>query len=193
MPRDALWVRDITLSNSTWGNRIFPVYGPRDAIHPVSAAIGPGLPLAIGAALGANAGGARRKTIAMVGDGGFALNQSELWTAAQERAELIVIVMNDRGYGVIRHIQGALQDGRMFFDDLAGPDFCKLADMAGMPSFKVSSPEELAPAVAVALNVHGPALIEVDMTAIGPLPPFAPYRGMGIYKQAYIGSNHTGR
>ena len=184
VPRDALWVRDITLSNSTWGNRIFPVYGPRDAIHPVSAAIGPGLPLAIGAALGANAGGTRRKTVAMVGDGGFALNQSELWTAAQEGAELIVIVMNDRGYGVIRHIQGALQDGRMFFDDLAGPDFCKLAEMAGMPAFKVSSPEELAPAVALALDARGPALIEVDMTAIGPFPPFAPYRDMGIYKQA---------
>ena len=74
VPRDALWVRDITFSNSTWGNRIFPVYQPRDAIHPVSAAIGPGLPLAIGAALGANAGGAARKTVAIVGDGGFALN-----------------------------------------------------------------------------------------------------------------------
>jgi acetolactate synthase-1/2/3 large subunit len=42
LPRDALWVRDITISNSSWGNRVFPVYGPRDAVHPVSAAIGPG-------------------------------------------------------------------------------------------------------------------------------------------------------
>ena len=181
LPRDALWVRDITMSNSSWGNRIFPVYGPRDAVHPVSAAIGPGLPLGIGAALGSNAGGRRRKTVAMVGDGGFALNQAELWTAAQERAELIVMVMNDRGYGVIRHIQGALQDGRMFFDDLAGPDFCKLAELAGIPAFKVSATEELASALAAALQVSGPALIEVDMTAIGPFPPFAPYRDLGIY------------
>ena len=181
LPRDALWVRDITISNSSWGNRIFPVYGPRDAVHPVSAAIGPGLPLGIGAALGASASGRRRKTLAMVGDGGFALNQAELWTAAQERAELIVMVMNDRGYGVIRHIQGALQDGRMFFDDLAGPDFCKLAELAGMPAFKVSATEQLASALAAALQVSGPALIEVDMTAIGPFPPFAPYSEMGIY------------
>jgi acetolactate synthase-1/2/3 large subunit len=76
LPRDTLWVRDITLSNSSWGNRIFPVYSPRDAAHPVSAAIGPGLPLGIGAALGANQGGPVRKTLAMVGDGGFAMNQS---------------------------------------------------------------------------------------------------------------------
>ena len=184
VPRDALWVRDITISNSSWGNRMFPVYGPRDALHPVSAAIGPGLPLGIGAALGANASGGGRKTVAMVGDGGFALNQSELWTAVQEKAELIVMVMNDRGYGVIRHIQGALQEGRMFFDDLAGPDFCKLAELAGMPAFKVSAGEDLPGAFAAALKVRGPALIEVDMTAIGPFPPFAPYRDMGIYAKA---------
>ena len=184
LPRDAVWVRDITLSNSAWGNRIFPVYGPRDAIHPVSAAIGPGLPLGIGAAIGANAKGGRRKALAMVGDGGFAMNQSELWTAVQERAELIVMVMNDRGYGVIRHIQGALQEGRMFFDDLAGPDFCKLAALAGMPAFKVSAAEDLASAVDAALAVSGPALIEVDMVAIGPFPPYAPYSQMGIYARA---------
>ncbi|HYF06641.1 MAG TPA: thiamine pyrophosphate-binding protein, partial [Acetobacteraceae bacterium] len=64
MPRDAVWVRDITISNTTWGNRIFPVYDPRNAVHPVGAAIGPGLALGIGAALGA--GG--RKAVAMVGD-----------------------------------------------------------------------------------------------------------------------------
>lgn len=186
LPRDTLWVRDITLSNSTWGNRIFPVYSPHDAMHPISAAIGPGLPLGIGAALGANVAGTRRKAIAMVGDGGFALNQSEIWTAVQERAELIVMVMNDRGYGVIRHIQGALQDGRMFFDDLAGPDFCQLAELAGMPAYKVSALEALDAAVAAALQVRGPALIEVDMTAIGPFPPFAPYRDMGIYARRQV-------
>ena len=179
LPRDTLWVRDITLNNSTWGNRIFPVYGPRDAVHPISAAIGPGLPLGIGAAL---AGGGR-KAVAMVGDGGFAMNLAELWTAVQAQAELIIMVMNDRGYGVIRHIQGALQEGRMFFDDLHGPDFCKLAALAGMPAFLVSRPEELAPAIRQAHAVRGPCLVEVDMTAIGTFPPYAPYSDMGVWKR----------
>jgi acetolactate synthase-1/2/3 large subunit len=181
LPRDTLWVRDITISNSSWGNRIFPVYGPRDAVHPVSAAIGPGLPLSIGAAMAAAQGGGRRKTIAMVGDGGFALNQTELWTAAQERAELVVMVMNDRGYGVIKHIQGALQDGRMYYGDLQGPDLQKLAAVAGMPGFKVSRTEDLAATVAKAVATPGPSLVEVDMTAIGAFPPYAPYNTMGIY------------
>ena len=177
LPRDALWVRDITISNSSWGNRVFPVYGPRDAVHPISAAIGPGLPMGIGAAM---AGGGR-KAIAMVGDGGFAMNQTELWTAVQERAELVIMVMNDRGYGVIKHIQGALQDGRMFFGDLLGPDLQKLAAVAGLPSFKVSRAEDLAATVAKAVATPGPSLVEVDMTAIGAFPPYAPYNSMGIY------------
>jgi acetolactate synthase-1/2/3 large subunit len=177
LPRDALWVRDVTISNSSWGNRVFPVYGPRDAVHPVSAAIGPGLPLGIGAAL---AGGGR-KAIAMVGDGGFAVNQTELWTAVQERAELVVMVMNDRGYGVIKHIQGALQDGRMFFGDLQGPDFGTLAASAGLPAFRVGAAGDLAGTVARAVATPGPSLVEVDMAAIGAFPPYAPYNTMGIY------------
>jgi len=185
LPRDALWVRDITISNSAWGNRIFPVYGPRDAVHPVSAAIGPGLPLGIGAALAAVQRPGRPKTIAMVGDGGFALNQTELWTAVQERAELIVMVMNDRGYGVIKHIQGALQDGRFFYGDLQGPDLQKLSAVAGLPAFRVGAPAELGPVIDQAVATPGPSLVEVDMTAIGAFPPYAPYNRMGIWaKQA---------
>jgi acetolactate synthase-1/2/3 large subunit len=181
LPRDALWVRDITISNSSWGNRIFPVYGPRDAVHPVSAAIGPGLPMGIGAAMAAKG----RKTIAMVGDGGFALNQTELWTAVQERAELIVMVMNDRGYGVIKHIQGALQDGRFFYGDLISSDLQKLAAVAGLPGLRVASAAELGPVIEKALAIPGPCLVEVDMTAIGAFPPYAPYNRMGVWaKQA---------
>lgn len=179
MPRDALWVRDITISNSTWGNRVFEVYGPHDAVHPVGAAIGPGLPLGIGAAMGAG----ERKTVAMVGDGGFAMNMTELWTAVQERARLCTIVMNDKGYGVIRHIQDAVVDGRRFGDDLRGPDLSQLASLAGLPHFKVSQAEEFGPTVAKALEVDGPTLVEVDMVSVGEFPPYAPYNTMGKHAE----------
>ena len=179
MPRDALWVRDITISNSTWGNRTFQVYGPHDAVHPVGAAIGPGLPLGIGAAMGAG----ERKTVAMVGDGGFAMNMTELWTAVQERARLCTIVMNDKGYGVIRHIQDAVVDGRRFGDDLRGPELGQLAALAGLPHFKVSRAEDFGSTVARALEVDGPTLVEVDMVAIGEFPPYAPYNTMGKHAE----------
>ena len=46
MPKDAIWVRDVTQSNTTWGNRIFPVYSPNQSVFPVGAGIGQGLSLA---------------------------------------------------------------------------------------------------------------------------------------------------
>ncbi len=179
MPRDAVWVRDITISNTTWGNRIFPVYDPRNAVHPVSAAIGPGLALGIGAAIGA--GG--RKAVAMVGDGGFALGMCELWTATQERAELVTMVMNDGGYGVIRHIQDAVADGRRFGDTPLTPNLEALAALAGQPFFRVSRAEEVGDVLSKALAVRGPALLEIDMASVGELPPYPPYSGMGKHAE----------
>jgi acetolactate synthase-1/2/3 large subunit len=171
MPKDALWVRDITLNNSTWGNRIFPVLDPKTNIYPVGAGIGVGLHLGIGAAMGGNG----RKTVMMSGDGGFFLNMTELWTAAQERPDIVMVVMNDRGYGVIKHIQDSLYGGRRFYGDLLTPDLQQLAALAGVPSFKVTEGDKFGATVAQAMAVSGPTLVEVDMTAIGAFPPYAPY------------------
>ena len=171
MPRDAIWVRDITLNNSTWGNRIFPLYGPRDSVYPVGAAIGPGLAMGIGAALAAKG----RKTVTMCGDGGFFLGLAELWTAVQENADVVFLIMNDRGYGVIKHIQDRMYEGRQYYGDLAGPDFEQLAALSGLPFQKVTRADQLGPAVHAALAVDGPAMVEVDMASVGPFPPyFAP-------------------
>jgi acetolactate synthase-1/2/3 large subunit len=179
LPRDGVWVRDVTIANSTWGNRVFPIYDPLTAVHPVGAAIGPGLALGIGAAIAAEG----RKTIAMCGDGGFSLGLCELWTMAQEKPDLVAMVMNDGGYGVIRHIQDAVADGRLFGHDLMTPDLQGLAALAGLPFFRVSSAGNVGEVVAQALAVPGPALVEVDMHAIGPVPPYAPYATMGKHAE----------
>ena len=52
LPRDAVVVKDATVAAYVWANRTLPVYEPRTSLRPVSMAIGPGLPLAIGACLG---------------------------------------------------------------------------------------------------------------------------------------------
>jgi acetolactate synthase-1/2/3 large subunit len=171
MPHDAIWVRDITQSHTTWGNRVFPISNPQQNVYPVGAGIGQGLQLGIGAA--AAAGG--RKTVVMTGDGGFFLNVGELWTAVQEKLDLSVIVMNDRGYGVIKRIQDATQQGRRFFADLHSPDLGRLAALSDIPFFKVSRAEEFGATVAQALAVKGLTMVEVDMNAIGEFPAYYPF------------------
>jgi acetolactate synthase I/II/III large subunit len=111
----------------------------------------------------------------MTGDGGFFLNVGELWTAVQENLDLCVLVMNDRGYGVIKRIQDATAQGRRFFADLQGPDIGKLAALSDVPYFKCSSAETFGATVAKALAIKGLTMVEVDMNAVGEFPPYYPY------------------
>jgi acetolactate synthase-1/2/3 large subunit len=171
MPKDAIWVRDVTQSNTTWGNRIFPVYSPHQSVFPVGAGIGQGLSLGLGAAAAANG----KKTVVMTGDGGFFLNVGELWTAVQEKLDMTIIVMNDRGYGVIKRIQDTTAQGRRFFADLQGPDLEQLATLAGMPFWKVSRADAFGATVAKSIAHTGPSLVEVDMTAVGEFPAYYPF------------------
>ncbi|VTU45637.1 Acetolactate synthase large subunit (plasmid) [Variovorax sp. SRS16] len=170
MPRDAVWVRDVTLHNGAWGNKVFPIHGPHDGIYPIGLGIGQGLPLGIGAAVAANAAG--RKVVMMAGDGGFAMNMTELWTAVQEKLDIVILVMNDGGYGVIKHIQDSLYEGRRHYGDLLSPDFGQLAQLAGMPFWKVRATRELGEMVGRAVAAKGPAMVEVDMSGIGEFPPY---------------------
>jgi acetolactate synthase-1/2/3 large subunit len=171
MPKDAIWVRDVTQSNTTWGNRIFPVYSPHQSIFPVGAGIGQGLSLGLGAAAAANG----RKTVVMTGDGGFFLNVGELWTAVQEKLDMTVIVMNDRGYGVIKRIQDVTAQGRRFFADLQGPDLGQLAQLAGIPFWKVQNADAFGETVGKAIAHKGLGMVEVDMNEVGEFPPYYPF------------------
>jgi acetolactate synthase-1/2/3 large subunit len=170
VPEGFLWVRDITLSNTSWGNRLPRLVGPRDGVHALGGGIGQGLPMAIGAALAADG----RKTVALVGDGGFQMTMGELSTAVETNADIAIVLMNDRGYGVIKNIQDAKFGGRKVYADLHTPDFGKFAAAIGVPYARVTAGTALGPALAEALRRRGPTLIEVDMIAVGPFArPFA--------------------
>jgi acetolactate synthase-1/2/3 large subunit len=170
MPDDAIWARDITINATTWGHRLLPLYDRTTNIFPTSGGIGQGLVLAIGAALAPG----ERKTMVMVGDGGLSLNLGELWTAVQEQLDIVIIVGNDNGYGVIRQIQDKVAGGRREYDDLLSPDFGDLAGIAGIPFWRVRAPEEFGPAVAEAVAVRGPTMVEIDMISVGEAPSYYP-------------------
>jgi acetolactate synthase-1/2/3 large subunit len=162
--RDFVWVRDVTVSNSTWGNRLLRVFGPRDGVHALGGGIGQGLAMALGACVAAG----RRKVICLAGDGGLALNLGELGTLVQEKANVTVVLMNDRGYGVIRNIQDSQYGGRRCYVDLTTPDFSLLAKAYGLQHFRVAGGSEMRQALQNAVSQSGPALVEVDMNAMGP-------------------------
>ena len=158
------FVRDVTLSNSTFGNRYVHLAAPHLGVHALGGGIGQGVAMAVGAALAGEAA----KTIALVGDGGAMVNLGELATVVDTKADVVFILMNDRGYGVIRNIQDAQFGGRRHYADLHTPDFGLICAALGLPHQHVSRIEDFAAALDRALAKDGPQLVEVDMTAIGP-------------------------
>jgi acetolactate synthase I/II/III large subunit len=158
------FVRDVTLSNSTFGNRYVHLAAPHLGVHALGGGIGQGVAMAVGAA----AAGCPAKTVALIGDGGLMVNLGELATAVDTGSEVVFILMNDRGYGVIRNIQDAQFGGRRHYADLHTPDFAQLATSFALPHRRVSRIEDFEAALDGALSAAGPQLLEVDMIAIGP-------------------------
>jgi acetolactate synthase I/II/III large subunit len=96
------------------------------------------------------------------------VNLGELATAVDVKADVVFVLMNDRGYGVIRNIQDAQFGGRRHYADLHTPDFALLAAALGLPHQKVSRIDDFPAALDRAMSASGPQLVEVDMVAIGP-------------------------
>lgn len=165
LPEDGILVRDITMSGSTWGSRLFPVEAPLRNIHSLAGAIGLGLAHAIGTAK-ANPD---KKVVALVGDGGLMLGIGEMATMVQEQSNLILLVMNDGGYGVMRGIQKRYFDDRQYYNQLHTPSYRDVGCAMGCPSYLVSSLDEFKTVMQQAVAHQGPSVVEVDMHSIGPL------------------------
>src|SRR5947209_986427 len=82
------FVRDVTLSNSTFGNRYVHLAAPHLGVHALGGGIGQGVAMAIGAAAAASSA----KTIALVGDGGAMVNLGELATVVETKASIVLVL-----------------------------------------------------------------------------------------------------
>jgi acetolactate synthase-1/2/3 large subunit len=164
LPPSAVVAKDATIAAYAWANRLLTVHEPRTAIRPTSLAIGPGLPLAIGAAVASG-----QPTVVIQGDGGLMLSLGELATAVQARLPLVICVFNDRGYGILRFIQDLMVEGRRTGVDLATPEFAPLAAAFGMRSAAVASAAEFASVFPEAVASGEPWLLDVDITSMDPM------------------------
>ena len=162
------WVRDITLSNTMWGNRAPALDHPRAGVHALGGGIGQGLAMAIGVATADAEHGLGRRVVALVGDGGFMLNVGELACAVQEQAHMVVLLMNDSRYGVIKNIQDDIYGGRHAYVELHTPDFAQFCASLKATHLRLDDPAQAGQVLAQALASSGPVIVEVDMAAWGP-------------------------
>jgi len=119
------------------------------------ATMGAGLPSAMAAHLVYP----ERKVMAICGDGGFMMNSQELETAVRLQMNIVVLILNDNSYGMIRWKQA-----NMGFKDwglqYGNPDFVKYAESYGANGHFVKSSEELPALLEKCLNAKGVHLIE---------------------------------
>ena len=119
-------------------------------------ALGPALPMAIGAKIGAP----QRPVVAVAGDGGIMFTVNELATAAEERLALPVIVWNNDALQAIVEGMDERQDSAHRREPKS-PDFLRLAESLGCHATRAASAEHLAQSVREALAADRPTLIEV--------------------------------
>ena len=158
------WVRDVTISNSTFGNRYVQIAAPNLGVHALGGGIGQGIAMGCGAAVASP----DARTVTLLGDGGSMLGIAELITAVDEKLDVTFLLMNDAAYGVIENIQDAQYDGRRHYSALKTPDFGKLCAAIDMPHVKIGAIEAFPEIFDQSMQRKGPAVVEVDMTAIGP-------------------------
>lgn len=171
LPRESILVCDLTAA-ATWCHHLLEIYQPAAFHSPWGfCTLGFGLPAAIGARLAQP----RRPVVLLSGDGGFLFNCQELATAVECGLPLVMIVCNDKGYGVLRPQQMA-RFGRTHAADLAGPDFTALAEAFGAAALRVEQLEDLSRNLSEALRQPGPCLVEV--TSQIPWPPIETTAGM---------------
>lgn len=158
------FVRDVTIANSTFGNRYVTVAEPRLGVHALGGGIGQGIAMAVGAALAES----NAKTVAIVGDGGAMLYLTELLTAVEEELNIVFILMNDNAYGVIKNIQDAQYDSRYVYSALKTPDYGQICAAFDLAHEKIDDIDAFEAVLDKALAAKGPILLEIDMMAIGP-------------------------
>ena len=161
--RRALGPKDIVVSDvgahKVWVARLYQAHEPNTVIISNGfAAMGISLPGAIAAKLVHP----DRKVIALCGDGGFLMNSQELETAKRIGANVVVVVWRDDSYGLIDWKQRN-EFGRPFGVEFGNPDFVAYAQSFGIAGFRPTSADDLYPTLMKALEVDGPALVEVPI------------------------------
>src|SRR5712671_1735475 len=118
------------------------------------ATMGAGLPAAMMAAMLYP----QRRVLAVCGDGGFLMNSQEMETAVRLHLNLVILILEDKAYGMIRWKQATdgFADFGMTFEN---PDFPAYADAYGVKGSRVASAEDLAPALERAFRGGGVQLI----------------------------------
>jgi benzoylformate decarboxylase len=164
MPDGAMLVEEAP-SHRLAMQKFMPMRGQDSFYTMASGGLGFALPAAVGVALGRPA----VRTVCLIGDGSAMYSIQALWTAAQRKLPLTVVVINNSGYGAMRSFSQVMQVRNVPGLDLPGIDFVAIAQGMGCDAVRVSHCSGLAGALQRGLAHDGASLIEVVVDSAVPL------------------------
>ena len=161
--RQAMGREDILLSDvgahKMWIARHYQCHEPNTCLIPNGfCSMGSALP----GAIAANLVLPERRILAICGDGGFLMNVQEMETARRLNANIVVMVWEDREYGLISWKQQT-HFGTHTDLGFSNPDWLMLADSFGWSGHVVQNSGDLAAGLEAAFNEPGPSLMVVPI------------------------------
>ena len=159
-PKDSIVVEEAPTTRDPMNEQL-PIEQANGFITTGSGGLGYGLPASVGVAL-AEPG---KRVIAIIGDGSAMYGIQALWTAAQSKLPMTILIVNNAGYLALKHMGTMFQMQDLVGVDLPGIDFVSLARALGCDAARVDKAENLDSVLMQALNSRGPFLVEAMVEA----------------------------
>lgn len=162
LPEDAIVVDE----SVTFGRSVYSACGtaaPHDWLQLTGGAIGDGIPLATGAAIGAPG----RRVVGLQADGSAMYTLQGLWTQARERLDVTTVILSNRSYAILlgEYRNVGANPGRTAMDmlDLSNPDldWVRLAGGMGVEAARAETMDAFADLFRQANARSGPFVIEL--------------------------------
>jgi benzoylformate decarboxylase len=156
-PPDSIIVEESPSSRKTMQTYL-PIERPHSFFTCASGGLGHSLPAAVGVAL---AKSAAQRIIGIFGDGSAMYSIQALWSAADLKLPMTIVIVNNGGYAALSEFSSHFNIKALVGTQLPGIDFAGLACSLGCQGVRVERPHELGPALSTALQSSVPWLVDV--------------------------------
>ena len=135
-----------------------PILRPKGFYTMASGGLGWGLPATVGVALAE-----KQPVVCLIGDGSAMYSIQALWTAVQEKLPMVMIVLNNHGYGAMKSFSRLLGDSEPPGIRLPGISYVNVARGFGAVGIEVTRSGDVYGAVQDALQRESPTLIDIQI------------------------------
>jgi benzoylformate decarboxylase len=152
-------------SNLSDLHKAWPITEPDTFYTFASGGLGWNLPASVGVALGERDSGRNRPLIAIIGDGSFQYSVQSIWSAAQLRLPLLVVVLRNEEYCILKSFAVLEQTPGVPGLDLPGIDIASIARGYGCDAASVEDIGAIQKAATEAWRKQTPTVLEVPISA----------------------------